>query len=59
MEGTGVTESGYCMWLFSCRIKEDGGKLEEQQKMTARMIREAVSLPQEVKVDALTLGNTN
>lgn len=54
-----MTESGYCMWLFSCRIKEDGGKLEEQQKMTARMIREAVSLPQEVKVDALTLGNTN
>lgn len=31
-------------------IKEDGGKMEEQQK-TAKMIREVVNLSQEVKVD--------
>jgi len=45
------------VWLFSSRIQEDRGKLEEQQKKTVRMIREVVSLSQKVKVDDLTLGN--
>lgn len=43
-------DPGWILGLFSSMIKEDGGKMEEQQK-TAKMIREVVNLSQEVKVD--------